>query len=291
MRFFKQTTTTTALLASVFCVSSIASAQGLETFASFSKRGLGPVATRTPDGSFVYTNTYDGVTPITSTLQTGSLNVSSGTFFNFLFQTENGYDNSGNNDLSTLSFSADALGAATQNTNGTFSLNLSNIVATFTAVNPPPSGNLASNSILLNLSFSSGILVFTPGSGTASFNANINDSNGIVNSPTLGYTSDYLGFNDPGITYTSEEFGITFSAVKLAQGSTTNGPTLAAGNIVNNFVADPVGTFSSNPVPPNFTPTPAPPGVVSGLVGIAMGGAQFGLVRYRRRRLAAKAAA
>jgi hypothetical protein len=32
------------------------------------------------------------------------------------------------------------------------------------------------------------------------------------------------------------------------------------------------------------SPTPAPPGVISGLIGIAMGGAQFGMVRFRKRR-------
>jgi len=37
-----------------------------------------------------------------------------------------------------------------------------------------------------------------------------------------------------------------------------------------------------------LTPTPAPPGVVSGLIGIAMGGAQFGMVRFCKRRRAKK---
>lgn len=40
----------------------------------------------------------------------------------------------------------------------------------------------------------------------------------------------------------------------------------------------------------SLLPTPAPPGVVSGLIGIAMAGGQFGLVRRRERRRAKKSA-
>ncbi|MES2463432.1 MAG: hypothetical protein V4671_22895 [Armatimonadota bacterium] len=68
----------------------------------------------------------------------------------------------------------------------------------------------------------------------------------------------------------------------------TNNLTTGAQTQLPNFTSTngTSGTITFNDLSGNaaLLPTPAPPGMVSGLIGIAMAGGQFGVMRYRKRR-------
>ena len=249
---------------------SSASAQTLTTFAQATRNALTPV------GSIVFDK------------NTGVLGVSGGAAgvpLSFTYQVPNGYGPSFTPINSIFRFTANVNGPATL-TPGTggftnFDVNFTNIQFTFTATTPGPNG--ATN--LLSGNFGSGTLSGQVGSGAATFTSAITQNP--VTTGVVGYASDFLDFNNTATTkFASEQFALALSAVN-ATGNVA-GPTFDASNNLNSFSSDPTGTFSSNPVPPSLTPTPAPPGVVSGLIGIAMGGAQFGMMKFRGRRRAKK---
>ncbi|MES2459091.1 MAG: hypothetical protein V4671_00810 [Armatimonadota bacterium] len=88
--------------------------------------------------------------------------------------------------------------------------------------------------------------------------------------------------------YTDAAFltSLTGSGTQTFSGSTTS--TAAFTTVSNNGYLDASNITITNltgTVTYNYLdPTPAPPGVISGLIGIAMGGAQFGVMKFRRRR-------
>ena len=97
----------------------------------------------------------------------------------------------------------------------------------------------------------------------------------------IGYSSDFLNFTG---SVADKDYNI---AVTSATNRANNTPGLVVnGNNALDFYGSFSGNFSATPLP--LDPTPAPPGVVSGLIGIAMGGAQFGMVKFRKRRRAQK---
>jgi hypothetical protein len=116
--------------------------------------------------------------------------------------------------------------------------------------------------------------------------------------PNSGSGPDYfLGFAIPfadlvaaanavgvsGVTDTTAFRLAVFTSAQPNQLNQDIGGSLPA----TTLFSDPGG--SADPInPAALTPTPAPPGVVSGLIGIAMGGAQFGMMKFRGRRRARK---
>lgn len=247
---------------------SASSAQTLRTFGQSITRGTTPV------GSVVFNQA------------TGVLGVSGGSAgvpMSFVYKSPNGYDSGDNNINSIFRFTAQiAAGPATINGNA-FDVTFTNIQFSFTAVTPGAFG--ATN--LLSGSFATGTLTGTVNNGAANFSSGV--SQNPVTTGVVGYSSDFLDFSNSGAQkIASEQFALALSAVNTANG---NGPRFDANNNMLSFTADPTGTFSSDPLPPSLMPTPAPPGVVSGLIGIAMGGAQFGMMRFRKRRSAKKSEA
>ena len=251
-------------------LTSTASAQSLITF------GQSFTNDTTPIGSIVYNKA------------TGKLTVSggaAGVSTDFLFKRANGYTGTNIPVDSVFTFTADVNGAASitgGNLPGnSYVVNFTNIQFAFTATTPGAFGKTN----LLSGTFATGKLLGSVQQGAANFSSDV--SQDPLTTGVVGYSSDFLDFTNTDVRkFASEQFALALSAVNDGGGG--KGPTFDANNNLNSFVADPTGTFSSNPVPPGLTPTPAPPGVVSGLIGIAMGGAQFGMVRFRKRRRAQK---
>jgi hypothetical protein len=159
-----------------------------------------------------------------------------------------------------------------------------NVVISFTNANTLTSLNgsvFAANSVnLLTLT----VAGTTGATGTLSNLINnaqtLNFSGAIARGDVIGYTSDFLDFTGTaaGNTYNVD---IT-NARKLADNSA--GIRVQGAN-ADSFYGDvALGTFGAGGIPGRLDPTPAPPGVVSALIGIAMGGAQFGAMKFRRRR-------
>ena len=247
-----------------------ASAQNLVNFAADNFNA------QTPVGSIVYNQS------------TGVLGVSGGSAgvpLDFTYRVNNGYGPKFSAISAIFRFTANVTGPATLAPSGTgtrFDVGFTNIQFSYTAVTPGAFG--ATN--LLSGSFANGTFSGTVGSGAATFTSSIAENP--AGAGVVGFTSDFLDFsNSTTQRIVSEQFAIALSAVNAT--GNVNGPTFDSNNNMNSFVGDPTTTLSSNPAPPSLNPTPAPPGVVSGLIGIAMGGAQFGMMKFRGRRRAKKA--
>lgn len=101
---------------------------------------------------------------------------------------------------------------------------------------------------------------------------------------TIGYSSDFLDFTS---ATTQRNYSVALNNIVGEDGNTT-GVAVDGNGDFESFRASFAGQFGSTPLPGRLDPTPAPPGVVSALIGIAMGGAQFGMVKFRNRRRAKK---
>jgi len=245
----------------------------LTSFAEFgsintTQGGPGPA---TPQPSIFFTNTG----------ATSTLSVVTGTNYRFLFDVNNSYDNgAGNNIRASVSMSATVNGVATT-AGSTITQNLQNITITYTAVTPIATSQ-GPKSNLLTVTFLSGFLTGISGSGGMTFNSGTPTSSG---STLTGFSSDFLDFS--GVT--TETFSLALTAVNNTSPAGT-GPTVNGNGYLDSFGASFTGIYSSDPPPP-YQPLPATPGSASAMIGIAMAGMQFGMVRLRRRRKSKVAAA
>ena len=134
---------------------------------------------------------------------------------------------------------------------------------------------------VLTGSGATGILTASDNSQNPTFTGS--QSNGAI----IGYTSDFLDFSG---SVTDKNYGISQSSAVDRTTNSTGIERTGTGSNGNfdSFTASFEGSFGATPLPTSMNPTPAPPGVVSGLIGIAMGGAQFGMMKFRGRRRAKK---
>ena len=265
--------TTVAATALVFASPSHAQSR-LTTFATFD------TAANTPTGAFVYSD--NGTT--------GTLNLVSASIpITFQYKVQNGYGASFTDIPATLRFTATTTGAPTV-VGSQITQNLSNVTLSFTANNAvvdPNTQQAFRNLLSANFnSTDSGSVLSLRGdtaTGSATLSVARNNAAGVV-----GYSSDFLDLGRANSRlYTSQQFSLSFSGVNNVAGATAGNPTgnglTVSNGRIDPFTADGTGTFSSNPPPPTFNPVPATPGQVTMLIGLAMGGLQYGRVRFVRR--------
>lgn len=130
------------------------------------------------------------------------------------------------------------------------------------------------NLLTLNVATTTGVTGTLSNLGAGSTSAVLS---GATPANVVGYSSDFLVFTGAPQSYVANVTGV----VDLASG--TAGVD-RQGSTARDFYGNLSGSFSGTAL----EPTPAPPGVVSGLIGIAMGGAQFGMMKFRSRRRAKK---
>ena len=250
--------------AAVALISAAPSHAQLSTFAEFGRRAA------TQDGSFVFTN--NGASSNLSVLG-GSIPV------RFQYDTDNYYDVNGFTSINaTLSVTGTVSGPAVV-TGNQITQSFSSVTFTYTAVTPK-SGFSNLLTATFNASQPGTIIQLqgTSGSGAATLSVSRNNASGVA-----GFSSDFLDFGHPSSPlYTSQQFSVSLSGVNNSAVA-GNGMTVNGNGYVNSFVADGTGTFSSNPPPPSFNPVPATPGQVTMLIGLAMGGLQYGRVRFVRK--------
>jgi hypothetical protein len=282
MRFFKSVAVIGAVMGSI----TIASTAHAQNFATFNNLG---------NTRIVYTNGGSGATSDSlslATLSGGILTPIDTGLASFRYQVANGAEPFGDGGTSiraliTLTASSSSVVASSVGPGGTTNTQFFNFVditfrnqSAFVANNGFNIAAGAGNLLTLRVAVgngATGTLVGDDNTQTPVFNGS--QTTGDI----IGYSSDFLDFSG---NVTNRNFGITIgSAVNTATG--TQGITRTGADL-NSFYGDFTGNFGATPLPGPLDPTPAPPGVVSGLIGIAMGGAQFGLVRFRKRRRAQK---
>jgi hypothetical protein len=256
--------------------------------------GIAPSVQAQTFASFDFSNNanakalYTGVNGPTDTLGLGTLSggvitpvaTNSSLQATFRYLQPNGAD--GLSDiLANMTFSATASG----NVGGTATQTFSNVFIRFTNANQLVSNNgtvfAAGTANLLTVTIgSTGTMNgLTAGSETAGFSGSQGSGN------VVGFSSDFLDFSGsvPNKTFT------TFITNATNQSNNALGITKVNNPNADSFYGDFAGSFSADAVPGPLDPTPAPPGVVSALIGIAMGGAQFGMMKFRSRRRTKKA--
>jgi len=178
-----------------------------------------------------------------------------------------------------VGFSGNTIGPATVS-GGVVNVNLVNFVGTFEAVNPSNgqtqllSFDFSSASTQGNDIFSAFMSFSDGGADTATININYRTPGTAADHADI-FDSDFVDLNNPnasGKYYKRENLTINISASDTID---TN-----ANGTIQNFTGDPGFQFNSDPRPPA---TPATPAMLSALIGVAVGGLQFGTARYRRR--------
>ena len=110
---------------------------------------------------------------------------------------------------------------------------------------------------------------------TATWNVNYVTAGTLADHATA-FDSDFIDLNNPnskGFYQAAQNFTVNLS---IPAGLHTN-----ANGTINSFVSDPGFQFNADPRPPA---TPATPATLSMMIGVAVGGVQFGAARFRRRR-------
>jgi hypothetical protein len=215
-----------------------------------------------PSGSF----TYASPSPATDAVGTFSVINASGTFQKF--DPSLGKLSSVTFFIS-FDFAATNLLDKTIKTDGATGTLTQTVSTTLAVPGQTPNSVMASQNIFTTYSIGAGNGPGGPGTGktqTITFSSSISGSQ---------------AYSDPSFLNSLRGTGTqSYTAAVATVATVTNNPGSTA------YLANSQTQISNltGTVVYNFDPTPAPPGVVSGLIGIAMGGAQFGFVRFRRRR-------
>jgi hypothetical protein len=198
--------------------------------------------------SFIYTDTVSSTASVGSSTNTGTFSITSGSQITFDSQANNSAPGDPQFITATATFSANAVGAAVLNSDGSYSQAVSNITGSFVTGSSGVTGGNGGHTVL-DFAFASGVFNFQAGSGTATFSASASQAS---NGPGLtDYSSDFFDFNNPnanGNVYESEQFSLAISGINNTSGS-GEGPSVGANNTIQSFAGSQTGTFSSNPVP------------------------------------------